>query len=67
LYYELLYQASLKLDKHAEAEESLEVLIKKFPENIEYLKQYQNLNRISSREAFIKAQTDFKSKIARIL
>lgn len=67
LYHELLHQACIKLDKSAEAEEALEVLLHKFPENLEYLKQYQELNRMSSREAFVKAQKEFKSKIARIL
>jgi hypothetical protein len=40
--------------------------MKKFPENIEYLTQYQNLNHVSRREACAKVKNDYKSKIAHI-
>ena len=31
-----------------------------------YLKQYQHLNQLGSREVFVKAQKEFGSKIAKI-
>lgn len=66
MYYELLHKACVELKKNAEAEIALEFLLKKFPDNIEYLKQYQKINSLGTREAFVKARVDFKSKIARV-
>lgn len=62
----MLYKACVELNKSQEAINSMEFLLKKFPDNLEYLKQYQNLHHLQRREACIKARTDFNSKIAQV-
>jgi hypothetical protein len=62
----MLFKACSELNKVPEAAEAIEFLIKKFPENLEYLQQYQNLNHLSRREVCIKARTQYKSKIAHV-
>ena len=66
IYNELLHQACLELGKTAEAVKAVELLIAKFPDNIEYLKQYQHLHGINKRESYVRARTLFQSKIARV-
>jgi len=45
----MLYKACVELGKSVEAEAAIEFLLTKFPDNLEYLKNYQNLNHYSKR------------------
>lgn len=48
IWYELCLESSLKLGKTEEAHKYLEFLIKKFPENVEYMHKYQKIHDIQT-------------------
>ena len=66
VWHELNYQNCLKLEKKEEAITSLEFLIKKYSENVDYMKEYMKISDLSPRELYKKMNTQFKSKIAKI-
>lgn len=61
-----MFKCCLKLKKTEEAIKAIEFLIAKYPENVEYIRNYEELNSLSARELFKKIGSEFKSKIAKI-
>jgi hypothetical protein len=59
-----MHQACVQLNKLEEAALAIEFLLEKYPDNLEYLQQYQSLRHVGRREACVKARKNYKSKIA---
>lgn len=69
VYRELLVRACTKLNKADEAVEAMESLVKEFPDNEDYLKQYLEMLKVAPEKAgaFYKDMTEkYKSKVAQL-
>lgn len=66
IWHELMFKACCKLNKKEEAQDAIEFLIKKYPENNEYIRKYQKFTELSDRELYRKLISEYKSKISKI-